>query len=184
MEEISSTTIRLVGGGTLDVRAAKGTEAASGGIVNRWDSGKWSTVDRVEGEFSISVLLECRLSGWKWACSCVYGPLEDGPRDHLWEELFAVLAVWSAPWLIIGDFNVTRFPEDRNRHGPIDAGMAGFSSWINEEEQGEPHAMSRFCFEAWWTSIEDFKDVVSMSGVAIAATMVPLIMGPLDLSQA
>ncbi|KAK1299875.1 hypothetical protein QJS10_CPB13g01130 [Acorus calamus] len=133
MEEIIAAMIMSVGGGTLDVCAAKSAEGASGGIVILWDSGKWTEVDRVEGEFSISVLLACRRSGWKWACSCVYGPHDDGPREGLWGELSAVRAVWSLPWLVMGDFNVTHFPEDRNRQGPTDVGMANFSSWINDE---------------------------------------------------
>ncbi|KAK1313371.1 hypothetical protein QJS10_CPA06g01149 [Acorus calamus] len=128
--------------------------------------------------------------------------------------------MWNSPWLVVGDFNVTRFPEDRNRPGQITPGMAGFSSWIDGEGLidiptrnqaftwsnlreipslarldrilldaeweaqfprcevvalprvvsdhvpllltggGESYTPSRFCYEAWWSSIEGFNEVV------------------------
>ncbi|KAK1312011.1 hypothetical protein QJS10_CPA07g00723 [Acorus calamus] len=94
---------------------------------------KWKEVDRSVGEYSVSTLLECRQTGWKWACSSVYGPHEDASRERLWEEISNIRISWEAPWLVVGDFNVTRFPQDRNRPGPITPGMTRFSSWIEGE---------------------------------------------------
>ncbi|KAK1311314.1 hypothetical protein QJS10_CPA08g00746 [Acorus calamus] len=78
------------------------------------------------GEFSVLVLLECRQTGGKWVCSNVYKQHEDGPRERLWEELSATRTMWNSPWLVVGDFNVTRFPEDRNRPGQITRAWPGF----------------------------------------------------------
>ncbi|KAK1301490.1 hypothetical protein QJS10_CPB12g00947 [Acorus calamus] len=40
---------------------------------------------------------------------------------------------WGAPWLVMGDFNVTRFIEDRNHPGPTTPAMTSFSNWIDGE---------------------------------------------------
>ncbi|KAK1316062.1 hypothetical protein QJS10_CPA05g01627 [Acorus calamus] len=105
----------------------------SSGIIILWDGRKWKAVDRSVGEYSVPTLLECRQTGWKWACSSVYGPHEDAWREHLWEEISNICISWEAPWLVVGDFNVTRFPEDCNRPRPITPGMTRFSSWIDGE---------------------------------------------------
>ncbi|KAK1282112.1 hypothetical protein QJS10_CPB22g00396 [Acorus calamus] len=223
MEIMTLETIRAVGGGTMDTFVAKPSIGMSGGILTSRDSRKWEEVDRAVGEFSFSVLLECQQSEGKWVSSNVYGPHEDGPRERLWEEMSASRTMWNSPWLVVGDFNVTRFPEDHNRPGQITPGMAGFSSWIDGEGLidiptrnqaftwsnlqevpslarldrilldaewevqfprcevvalphmvsdhvpllltggGESYTPSRFCYEAWWSSIEGFNEVVTNS---------------------
>ncbi|KAK1305853.1 hypothetical protein QJS10_CPA10g00913 [Acorus calamus] len=87
MEIITEATVRAVGGGILDACVFKGAMGAVGGMAILWDDGKWKECTVSIGDYSISVMLECRRSGWKWACSCVYGPLDDSSRERLWEEL-------------------------------------------------------------------------------------------------
>ncbi|KAK1313623.1 hypothetical protein QJS10_CPA06g00033 [Acorus calamus] len=133
MEEVSEATVRETGGGFLDAHIYKGAVGTAGRMMIMWNSGKWRAIAKSGGRFSILVLLECRKSGWTWVCSCVYGPHDDQSREQLWDELSAVRAEWNYPWVILGDFNVTRYVGDRNRPGPISPGMTSFSSWIDEE---------------------------------------------------
>ncbi|KAK1282114.1 hypothetical protein QJS10_CPB22g00392 [Acorus calamus] len=123
MEIMTLETIRAVGGGTMDAFVAKPSIGMSGGILTSRDSRKWEEVDRAVGEFSVSVLLECQQTRGKWVSSNVYGPHEDGRRERLWEEMSASRTMWNSPWLVVGDFNVTRFSEDHNRPGQITPGF-------------------------------------------------------------
>ena len=52
----------------------------------------------------------------------------------LWEDLGAVRGLWEGPWCIGGDFNVTRFPDERNREGRISNSMRKFLQIIGELE--------------------------------------------------
>ena len=45
----------------------------------------------------------------------VYGPLKGANKDCLWEGLGAIKGMWGEPWVIGGNFNIIRFPKERNR---------------------------------------------------------------------
>ncbi|KAK1294355.1 hypothetical protein QJS10_CPA16g00524 [Acorus calamus] len=85
------------------------------------------------GRFSISIVLQDANSGWKWILSNTYGPHESVEREEMWGELSAVREAWEAPWCVLGDFNVTRYPEDRNRVSYMTPDMQRFSEWIAQE---------------------------------------------------
>ncbi|KAK1322199.1 hypothetical protein QJS10_CPA03g01392 [Acorus calamus] len=57
-----------------------------------------------------------------------------GERESFWQELSGVKAGWNLPWCLMGDFNITRFTEDRNKEGVITGDMAQFSEWIAAED--------------------------------------------------
>ncbi|KAK1277805.1 hypothetical protein QJS04_geneDACA023753 [Acorus gramineus] len=87
-------------------------------------------VDERVGRFTVSVLLEDTITHWSWAWTGVYGPNVEDLRPHLWANLKESRARWNSPWCIMGDFNVTRFPFDRNREGSISGSMEQFSAWV------------------------------------------------------
>ncbi|KAK1289248.1 hypothetical protein QJS10_CPB18g00706 [Acorus calamus] len=111
----------------------KPSVGASGGIMLGWNSSRWSLLDHSIGCYSTSALLHDPSSGWKWTVSCVYEPQTSVERVELWAELSMVRASWNAPWCILGDFNVTRFIEDRNRGDTVKPDMELFSDWIARE---------------------------------------------------
>ena len=57
----------------------------------------------------------------------------------------AIRGLWTEPWCIGGDLNVTRFPDERNKEGRILSSMRRFSQVIEELElkdlplQGGPY---------------------------------------------
>ncbi|KAK1288350.1 hypothetical protein QJS10_CPB19g00426 [Acorus calamus] len=133
MEVVNRQIIRELGNGMLDEWVVKEARGAAGGILICWNSLHWKEVDRVVGCFSLSVLLEDKVSGGRWCCSSVYGPHEDGERAAMWEDLSTVRAQWNVPVAFVGDFNVTRSAAERNRDGLVTPGMSAFSDWIEEE---------------------------------------------------
>jgi hypothetical protein len=48
-----------------------------------------------------------------WACAGVYGPNVDRDKRLIWDELVGFLSWCNLPWCIGGDFNVTRFHNER-----------------------------------------------------------------------
>ncbi|KAK1301673.1 hypothetical protein QJS10_CPB12g00740 [Acorus calamus] len=72
-------------------------------------------------------------------------------KGESWEELSSVKREWGLPWCVLGDFNVTRFVEDRNRQGPTSAAMEEFSDWIDQEELMElPLANQAYTWSNLW----------------------------------
>ena len=67
-----------------------------------------------------------------WVFAGAYGPTAYGIREHLWDELGAIKGLWSDPWCIGGDFNITRFPNERSREGRITGSMRRFSQVIDD----------------------------------------------------
>ncbi|KAK1309278.1 hypothetical protein QJS10_CPA09g00767 [Acorus calamus] len=133
MEVVDRRIVQELGAGLLDEWAFKEARGAAGGILFCWNSSYWRVVDRSVGRHSLSILLEDKQTGTKWGCSGVYGPHEDAERATLWEELSSIRAQWGVPVTFMGDFNVLRRAEERNRGGEVSPAMVQFSDWIEEE---------------------------------------------------
>lgn len=63
--------------------------------------------------------------------SGVYGPNGGEDVDWFLEELDNVKACWSLPQCIGGDFNLLRFPSERNGVASFDSKMTKFGDFIN-----------------------------------------------------
>ncbi|KAK1300868.1 hypothetical protein QJS10_CPB13g01356 [Acorus calamus] len=133
MEAIVRRTIHELGAGLLDEWDFKEARGAAGGILFCWNSRFWQVLDRSVGRYSLSLLLVNKQTGSKWGCSGVYGPHEDAERAALWEDLSDIRVRWNVPVAFMGDFNVLRRAEERNRGGEVTPAMATFSDWIEEE---------------------------------------------------
>ncbi|KAK1320550.1 hypothetical protein QJS10_CPA03g00814 [Acorus calamus] len=109
-------------------------------------------------------LVEDSRSGWTWSCSRIYGP-HDGPaREDMWDELSAVKREWGGPWCCMGDFNVTRWIEDRNRRGGISRDMRLFSDWIETEGLLDLPLMSQ---AYTWSSLREHPSLARLDRVWI-----------------
>ncbi|KAK1283076.1 hypothetical protein QJS10_CPB21g01093 [Acorus calamus] len=128
----SASDLRAIGDGRLTDFVAKASVGASGGILLAWDDIRWKKIDVKVGGFSVSVILEDLSFARCWMWTGVYGPVADEAREALWQELSLIRGTWDFPWVLMGDFNVTRFVEDRNHEGRITGHMMRFSEWISE----------------------------------------------------
>ncbi|KAK1291915.1 hypothetical protein QJS10_CPB17g00785 [Acorus calamus] len=133
MEVFTANDIRVIGGGRFDAWACKPSVGASGGILLCWNSSRWAITDQHIDLHSLSVLLLDTSTDKHWTISNVYGPHATGERKIMWEELSTVRATWNTPWCILGDFNITRFSEERNADTGVTQDMERFSDWINLE---------------------------------------------------
>ena len=69
--------------------AALRARSASGGIIIFWDSRVLQLLDKEEGLFSISCRFKIIEDDFSWIFTRVYGPIDYGSRESLWEELGA-----------------------------------------------------------------------------------------------
>ena len=117
-------------------------------IVVFWDSKVLHLVDVEEGSFSISYRFRNYEDNFLWCFTGVYRPTTFKEREGLWDELGAVRGLWNDPWCVAGDFNITRFSEERSGEGRLTGGMRRFSNVIEDLElrdlplQGGPFTWS------------------------------------------
>uniref|UniRef100_A0A2N9J5V1 Reverse transcriptase domain-containing protein n=1 Tax=Fagus sylvatica TaxID=28930 RepID=A0A2N9J5V1_FAGSY len=69
---------------------------------------------------------------WNGWVPDLYGPIADGLRHGLWDELRGVHQKWGLPWFAFGDFNVVRFPSERRGCTRLSSHMMDFSDFIEE----------------------------------------------------
>ena len=70
--------------------------------------------------------------GFSWACSGVYGPIDNSARGLMWDELVGVQQYWNVPWCCIGDFNIVRSPSERLGNSCLTPAMELFSEFIED----------------------------------------------------
>ncbi|XP_058096318.1 uncharacterized protein LOC131241978 [Magnolia sinica] len=107
---------------------------SSGGILITWKSSKWDLVSSSSGTFLMSMIIQDKSSSSQYLLSVIYGPISQSLRASLWDELSQVRRSFSGPWCVVGDFNITRYPEDHSRRRRPSSAMARFSNWIQQEE--------------------------------------------------
>ncbi|KAK1303617.1 hypothetical protein QJS10_CPB11g00821 [Acorus calamus] len=164
MENFSPRDLRCVGGNRLSDYVAKPSVGMSGGIVVAWNASRWKKIDAQILNYSVSVILEDLNSHWRWVLSGVYGPNADAERESFWQELSGVKAGWNLPWCLMGDFNITRFIEDRNREGVITGHMARFSEWIAAEGLSDI-SLSNHCYT--WSNMRAAPSLARLDRILI-----------------
>ena len=82
-------------------------------------------LDKEEDLFLVSCRFKFIKDVSSWIFRGVYGPTNYGSKESLWEELGAIRGLWGDLWCIGGDFNVVRFPNERN-NGIYEAFFLGY----------------------------------------------------------
>ena len=99
-----------------------------------WDSREFQLIEVEESSYTLS----CRFKNYgddiTWIFTGIYGPTKKKLREELLEDLEAIRGCWEDPWCLGGDFNVLRFPRERNREGRCKGAMRRFSQIIDDLE--------------------------------------------------
>lgn len=90
---------------------------ASGGCITIWNGSKFNGVVSFINDYNISVELTSVHSGAKWILTNIYGPCEHDRKPAFvdWLQNVDMSPDWD--WLLVGDFNLIRNPENRNKLG-------------------------------------------------------------------
>jgi hypothetical protein len=93
------------------------SNGASGGILVVWQGRMFRGELAFQNEYAVSVNLTSQLNEAIWLLTTVYAPCTpQGKRDFLnWFQ--NIQTPDELDWLIVGDFNLLRKPEDRNKEG-------------------------------------------------------------------
>ena len=89
------------------------SSGASGGILIAWNEAYWQKEDEFVGRYSVSVLFKDARHNTEWVASSIYGPTNIDDEADFWAELSHVAGIWNCPWILGGDFNVIRFPNEK-----------------------------------------------------------------------
>ncbi|WMV54050.1 hypothetical protein MTR67_047435 [Solanum verrucosum] len=116
----------------------KEAQDSSGGIMILWDKRVW------RGELLLvgSQCLTGKFSGihddFNWCITAVYADCDTVIRRVLWQELLQMKTSINGPWVVCGDFNVTRFASERTNCNRQNGAMTEFSSCIEDLEMVDP----------------------------------------------
>ena len=102
------------------------------GILLMWDRRVLERKEVLMGSFSVPVQWQGVGDGFSWACSGVYGPIDNLAKGLMWDELVGVHHYWNVPWCCIGDFNIVRFPSERLGNPRLIPAMELFSEFIED----------------------------------------------------
>jgi hypothetical protein len=93
--------------------------------------------------FSTMVVLQSTTSNLRFALTNVYGPADHARTDLFLADLLDVAANVAVPWMLIGDFNITRCPADKNTASINSSIASRFSQTIDTLELIELRLLDR-----------------------------------------
>jgi len=88
---------------------------ASGGILVAWKSCFFTSFEIFQNEFAISVEFSSQFNNDSWILTSVYGPCDTDGKNAFMDWFENIQMLDDIQWLVVGDFNLIRKPEDRNR---------------------------------------------------------------------
>ncbi|GKV42785.1 hypothetical protein SLEP1_g50152 [Rubroshorea leprosula] len=109
---------------------AKDSSGASGGWLCIWDRRHFVKREELIGDGFVGLSGEWGASKQQCFLINVYGPNDRQKRAKLWEELRRMKTDKEGHWLIAGDFNAVRGPEERRGKIRESPGMNDFDEFI------------------------------------------------------
>ncbi|GKV51081.1 hypothetical protein SLEP1_g57759 [Rubroshorea leprosula] len=109
---------------------AKDSSGASGGLLCLWDRRHFVKREELIGDGFVGISGEWGISKQQCFLVNVYGPNDRQKRAKLWEELRKMKTDKEGYWLIAGDFNAVRGPEERRGKLRESPGMKDFDEFI------------------------------------------------------
>lgn len=111
-----------------------GAQGSRGGILVGWSSDCLQHCGTIKKEFDISIKLFDLVSKQKIFITSVYGPVIYVLKEEFLHELYDLKADVDGCWLIGGDFNLTRFADDRSSGFGNSLEMELFNEFISKME--------------------------------------------------
>lgn len=113
LETINMALVRSIWGNS-DVEFSFGSSVgASGGTLLMWDPSIFSKESTFNGSHFTGVIGNWSGIREKIAFINIYAPQPENLKEVLWNELIVLINSTQAIWVLFGDFNVVRYPEER-----------------------------------------------------------------------
>ncbi len=113
VDAVSRSFLRSFAGPSLDKFHFVKAEGASGGIITCWNSKSLSCSEVIVCTFSLTVRLNCLATGLAFYLTNVYGPPTWDGKEEFCAKLYNLKSVCEGPWVVYGDFNLTKDPSER-----------------------------------------------------------------------
>lgn len=127
----------------LSTYAGKLALGASGGILTAWDASVCTLRCADERVFSLTTSFALNSDGSLFTITNVYAPADHAEKPAFLAELVEIGRSTNEPWVILGDFNLTRAPCDKS-NGSFNFSEAHmFNSVINTMELVEIPLLDR-----------------------------------------
>lgn len=110
---------------------------ASGGILTIWNSSIFSGQVIFSEQFALGIQFTANQSSHVWTLVNIYGPFTGEHRDLFTKWLFNLIIPSTEDWLLLGDFNYIRSPDNRNKPGGNAQDMFTFNDFIREQHLTE-----------------------------------------------
>lgn len=143
---------RAICGNKTDGWVSKNATGSAGGLLCCWNKTEYDGKALHTGNYSISVELTCKLTGFSWMISNIYGPHREQERSLLFSELDALRTQNTLPWILIGDFNATRFSADRNTAAASQNTSKQLNKFVNRHSLVEIKLSGR---QYTWSNLRD-----------------------------
>lgn len=142
VQDMSTQILLSTLGTALDQHVALPAIGMRGGLLIAWSSPSCQAITHRIDTFSVSMLFRTN-SGMQWWYTCVYGPQDDAQKILFLEELRAICAASSGPWMIAGDFNLIYRVADKNNQNLDPAMMGRIRRVLNDLELKEIYLIGR-----------------------------------------
>jgi exonuclease III len=106
------------------------SNGAFSGLIIIWDSSIFTGLIMHCEKFAISVHFTSVHSSQAWTLVNIYGPCTGEYRDEFVQWLFNLNIPPDEDWLLVGDFNFIRSPQNRNKPGGDINDMLLFNDFI------------------------------------------------------
>ncbi len=110
---VSLSFLRSFAGSHVDKCQILSYVGASGGLITCWSSRDFSCSEVVVRRFSLTVKLKHWASGTSFYLTNVYGPPAWEGKEAFCSELEELRGVCRGPWVLCGDFNLTKCTQER-----------------------------------------------------------------------
>jgi exonuclease III len=94
--------------------ASKGADGSRGGLVTAWDTNSLSLTSSHSTRFSLTTVLASTTTLVSFMVTNMYAPADHSLTDDFVSDMELLLDDVVGPWLVVGDFNLIRFPHEKN----------------------------------------------------------------------
>ncbi len=151
VNSLSRSFLRSFAGAAFDKCHFIPSNGASGGIATCWNSRNFGCSEVVVHDHSLTLRLNHLGSGLSVYITNVFGPPTWDCKDAFCRKLVALKGLCTAPWVICGDFNLTRNQNERRGRNWSDRLMCLFSNMIDDLEMVDL-PLSNQCFT--WSNLQ------------------------------
>ncbi len=134
VDKVSRSFLHSSAGSNFDKCQFINSDGASGGLITCWSLCLFSCSKVIIRRFSLTIHLLHSTSGSSFYVTNVYGPPTWNGKEEFCAELAVLKVVCRGPWVLCGDFNMTRNLLERRGRSWSGRLMNMFTDLINDLE--------------------------------------------------